>query len=107
MKLKNGVLVAGVQPETLVAMMVAKDAAELHGVEFVVTSVTDGTHKEGSKHYAGRAFDMRTRDLEDPIEREALASTIRVDLNGKDTNWEGEYDVVLESTHIHIEYDPR
>ena len=29
---------------------------------FVVTSAKDGTHNVGSKHYLGKAIDVRTRD---------------------------------------------
>lgn len=29
---------------------------------FVVTSTTGGTHNKGSKHYNGKAIDVRTRD---------------------------------------------
>ena len=63
--------------------------------EMVVTSVRDGKHKEHSLHYVGQAVDLRTRDFTD-----MWAHYLRNAL-GKD------WDVVVESDHIHVEYDPK
>jgi len=63
--------------------------------ELVITSTYEGAHSEGSLHYADLAVDIRkTRSCG------IIVSKIRAYL-GKD------YDVVLEATHIHIEYDPK
>lgn len=63
----------------------------------VVTSAQDGVHKESSKHYEGKALDFRIWYVSNPSE---VAEMIRLRL-GK------HYDVVLESTHIHVELDPK
>lgn len=64
----------------------------------VITSAKDGHHMKNSKHYSGNAVDLRTRfwDKKTQIKVVALLQ------NTLGNN----YDVVLESTHIHLEYDP-
>jgi len=65
----------------------------------VITSASDGKHGPNSLHYSGQALDLRTRHIHgqglqlvvDKL-REALGS---------------QFDVVLESDHIHLEFDPR
>lgn len=63
---------------------------------FIITSTYEGTHGEGSLHYANEAYDVRTPD----------DSKLRIFANiqkvlGPD------FDVVLERDHYHIEYDPK
>ena len=69
------------------------------GEAAVITSGTDGRHMEGSLHYCGNAFDFRTRHVQ-PDDRMALATTLSAALGE-------EFDVVLESDHIHVEFDPK
>ena len=92
--------VKGLQPETLFAMMVtAHLCAPLAPFDCIFTSITDGEHSPNSLHHKGQAFDLRTRNLSK--ERVvALARRMRARL-GK------EYDVVIERTHIHCEFDPK
>ena len=63
--------------------------------EAVITSARDGKHMEGSLHYKGQAIDLRTKHV-----LEALTKKIK-EYVGSD------YDVVLESEHIHLEWDPK
>lgn len=96
-------------PEILRALVIVAGVCDGFGIRFTVTSMQDGRHSANSLHYRGgicRAFDMRTRDegpgyaqWSDDLKRQ-LADAIRNAL-GKD------YDVVVERTHIHIEYDPK
>jgi len=81
------------------AMPIADKICATFGVEPIATSIMDGTHKVGSLHYLGRAFDLRTRDIV-PARREAFRAALRRALGP-------EYDVVLEDTHIHIEHDAK
>ena len=67
--------------------------AKFH-TELVITSGKDGTHGNGSLHYEGKAVDLRTWNVLD-----ALVKQLKAHL-GPD------YDVVLEDTHLHVEYDP-
>ena len=59
----------------------------------------DGVHKKNSKHYNNEAIDIRTRDM-------SLNNKVLTQQWIK--KWLGfNYDVVLETDHIHIEYDPK
>ena len=63
--------------------------------EPIITSTWEGTHSSASFHYFKRALDFRlARTMQDKVD--LLRSKL-----GKD------YDIVLEHTHIHIEYDPK
>ena len=68
-------------------------------IELVLTSAKEGPHGENSLHYTGRAFDFRTRDLTD-TEQENWATLCRLRLDA-------EFDVVLEKTHLHVEFQPK
>ena len=96
---KPGVKVFGVANELTLAMIAADQVYDEFGQEFVVTSVVDSKHSRTSLHYAGMAFDCRTRDT-DPVTIEKIAGDLRARL----TN---EYDVVVESDHLHIEFQPK
>lgn len=101
MRIKDGVQIAGIQPQILVALMVAKEEYDKLNTELVLTSVLDGVHSANSKHYSGNAVDLRTRTLPDPRQNgQALANQIGENLGR-------EFDVIFEGDHIHIEYDPR
>lgn len=100
LRLKEGVDLLGLQPQTTFAIMVAwscYQAVHKDG-ECVVTSCADGKHSKGSRHYVGLAFDLRIRGLPS-TEQATLAEMIKECLTNQ-------YDVVLESDHIHVEYDP-
>lgn len=71
---------------------------KLFGRGVVVTSVLDGRHKAGSKHYEGNAFDLRTwiyTEGEVSVFVGELQRALGVD-----------YDVINEVDHIHVEFDP-
>ena len=65
----------------------------LRGKDLFITSICEGTHSAGSLHPMGLAWDMR------PC-KEISIKDIKKEL-GKD------FDVVKESNHIHVEYDPK
>lgn len=99
MKLKEGVIWRDMHPSMWYARKVAEEACEtVFGRECIVTSARDGTHSEHSLHYEGRAMDIRTRDQPE-AEIQVCASWLRARL-GPD------FDVVVEKTHIHVEFDP-
>lgn len=67
-----------------------------YGYDLIITSTYEGTHSPSSLHYDDNAI-----DVDDPPEhKEDLTRKIKDSL-GKD------FDVILESDHIHIEYDPK
>ena len=87
-------------PQTLIAMEVAADIYEIAVQKtLVITSVNDSDHMVSSLHYKGLAFDCRTRDLT-PMQISVIVRMLKEALTS-------EFDIVLESDHIHIEYDPK
>ncbi len=99
MKLKSNVKLNDLQPQILIAAMVANDVYRQHGKELVITSVNDSKHSEHSLHYSGNAIDIRTRyfDYQEKLDVYKEISKRLV----------SDFDVVLEKDHIHIEYDPK
>lgn len=100
---KNGVkgyCKAGcVRPQVWDAIETAARVYADFGYDCIVTSLCDGKHSKNSKHYEGNAVDLRIRHLLDgePQQiRDVIANRLGV-----------EYDVILENTHIHVEYDPK
>ena len=104
MRFKPGV-VGAVGPyqlhEALARCLPTMDAAHRRVVkrEGFITSLMDGTHSARSLHYSGRAVDFRTRDLS-ALEVAHLAAALKSDLGPA-------FDVVVEETHIHVEWDPK
>ena len=90
--LKDGVGLAGLQPEMLWGI----DRIERENISLVITSARDGVHSKHSHHYKGLAIDLRVWDIDDTA---AMCRKIRGMLGS-------EYQVIDESNHIHIEYDP-
>ena len=68
-------------------------------VDAVVTSGTDGKHGEHSKHYTCEAIDLRIFHIQ-PQFHQTLIQRCK-ELLGKD------FDIVLESDHVHLEFDPK
>lgn len=103
-------------PQILLAMNVMDSIIRTQlTCELVVTSCGDGKHGEGSKHYPDKvtgwvnAFDARIRDYDgvdvDITEKDIFyAEKIVAEMKKRlDT----QYDIVLESNHIHVEFDPK
>ena len=67
-----------------------------HAQDFIVTSTYEGTHGDGSLHYANQAFDIR----KPTDERETILAELKAELGHL-------FDVVVEVNHWHIEYDPK
>lgn len=99
LSLKPGVRVQGLSTEIMLAVCIAESAFKDEGYDCVITSLLDGQHSFNSLHYSGNAVDLRIRHLQ-----EAHAGLIAEDI---ETALGPDYDVVLESSHIHIEHQPR
>ncbi|MCK9282015.1 MAG: hypothetical protein M0P71_15435 [Melioribacteraceae bacterium] len=99
MILKDGVRMNGVSHELIIAFIIVNEVFRYFDYQFVVTSVTDSKHSNKSLHYSGNAFDLRTRHIKDSKMIDSIVNVIKQRL-GK------HYDVILETDHIHIEYQP-
>jgi hypothetical protein len=95
----DGVRVQGIKPETVPILLVARDVFAEHGKDCVWTGGTEDGH-DTIIHPLGFAMDFRINHI-DSVEASEIAGEIAARLNIK------EYDVVLKSNHIHVEFDPR
>ncbi|MFZ2196863.1 MAG: hypothetical protein WAV13_03955 [Thermodesulfovibrionales bacterium] len=100
--LKFGVDIRGITPECVLGILVAAQVYEARGVPFVVTSVKDSKHMAASLHYFGKAFDCRlpSRYTHDPETDKRVHADLKEALGPQ-------FDVILESDHIHCEHDPK
>lgn len=100
MKTKHGVSMNGIQPELVMGLSIAEGYFNDEGIsEMVVTSIVDGKHSSGSLHYVGYAADIRIW----AIASDKLASFTE----GLADELGNEFDVVLDTDHIHIEFQPK
>lgn len=100
MAIKAGADLRGLKPQMAVAYTIAA-MVYLHktGLPCVITSGTDGKHGPNSLHYRGLALDLRTRHL--PVDQvHPVYLAIKQALGDQ-------FDVVLESDHLHLEFDPK
>ena len=97
MKIKDGVIMAGLKLPMRLALKVANEVYKENGQELVITSGLDGTHSAGSYHYFGYALDLRTRYFVHHIALK-VAKEIQERLGSK-------YTVIFEGNHIHIQYN--
>ncbi len=70
------------------------------GREFIVTALRDSHEGRVSLHHDGKAGDGRTRDLS-PNRQRMIRHFLREHLDPRG------FDTVLESDHLHVEYDPK
>ena len=95
-ELKDGVLLAGVRSEIVLALFIAADIFSGFRERLIITSLLDGEHMRASLHYVGAAGDIRLPNAH----LDEIMSALHVSLGRN-------YDVVLESDHIHIEFQPK
>ena len=99
MQLKSGVDIKGIHEAMRPVLKAADRIWKKHNQELVVTAGLDGTHSAGSLHPFGKALDFRTRYFSSS-ETTAVANELRTELGT------AAYDVIVHSTHIHVEFDP-
>jgi len=97
---KKGITFKGVKPEIAVAIPIAATVVESLGGRFVITSLSGGEdwRSPRSLHPRGYAFDIRIWDFPSLESQRNLVRALQDALGD-------EFDVVLESDHIHIEFD--
>ena len=92
---KQGVSIYGLQPEILWAL---DRCNEVWIGDCVVTSARGDRHSVKSYHRLGLAVDLRSRDHDRQQQLDIL-------LKANEALGDG-YDLILESNHYHLEYDP-
>jgi len=98
-KIKDGVNLSNIHEKMWGAVPKISSVYEKYGIECVITSGRDGTHSPHSLHYAGKALDIRTNNIGSDGAKVKIFTEIKAALGD-------EFDVVLESDHIHAEFDP-
>jgi hypothetical protein len=98
---KNTSVLPSNRPEIERARRIVVEVWNRYGYTVTVTSGEEpnATHRTESLHYSGFAEDYRTRDVP-PSKLADMVADVRARLGS-------DYDVVLESDHLHIEYDPK
>lgn len=99
MHIKAGVKLIGAKPELLIGLMIVRDVFMKYNVDLTLTAITDGKHSRGSLHYAGYAADLRTRDIAKELIPKIIEDS-KISLGD-------EFDIIFESTHIHLEWQPK
>ncbi len=99
MRFKEGISLRHLQPQMVLASDVVATVYEQNGYACVITSGDEGVHAKYSLHYSGNALDYRTKHILESA-RAALASEIQEALGTQ-------FNVILESTHLHVEFDPK
>lgn len=100
MRIKRTVLTSKVGLEIGYAIGIAESIYRKQGEQLVVTSLNDSKHHQGSLHYAGMAVDLRTRNLS-AVKLLTVFDELRALLEPQG------FDVVQETDHIHIEFQPK
>lgn len=93
----------GVEGSLVLGLILVEPVVQMFLPRMVITSLKDGVHSEGSLHYKGLAGDIRTF-ISTP--GDVSESTIRNLRDCAAGTLGGEWDVVLEDDHLHIELDP-
>jgi hypothetical protein len=97
-RLKEGVRVEGVRPETVLAILIAIPIFGKYGSPLVITSLVDGKHSPTSRHYVGLAVDFRIWYIE--THEQQVTQELQKALGA-------DYSVRLEEDHIHVSFKPR
>lgn len=98
-KIKKGVIINGIKPEMVTAILAAYSFCSDVSKDCVITSALDSKHSKTSLHYVGYALDFRTRDM-NKSEQEMFKISMLGTLSD-------EFDVVLEGNHLHCEFQPK
>ncbi len=102
--LKNNVHINGAHmySEMVRIVEVARETAPMleDGIVWII-SADDSEHMEGSLHFENRAYDIRTKNIIGDVKKEARLWAERMQVALGD-----DYDVLLESDHLHVEFQP-
>ncbi len=96
--IKEGVNIRGLHISMRKVLKAASRIWKEAGQELVVTAGLDGDHSQWSFHYYGRAVDLRSRYFS--------AEEVWEVVNKLHDAIGSDYDIIVHTTHIHVEYDP-
>lgn len=90
-------------PAILLALHRADHIFSTFGLDVWITSINDASHMTGSKHYLGRAVDLRTHHMATEADRVSVAAQLKSALGSQFTviyEFPG-----LQNSHLHIQYN--
>lgn len=98
MKTKDKTVETNFSNELLLGIIALSDIYKQHGQEIIITSGSELStkHCKNSKHYIGDAMDIRSRNTPTYILK-AIQNDVRTSLPN--------YDYLIESDHIHYQYN--
>jgi hypothetical protein len=100
MKFKdNSIGFQSLKPQIVLALIIVDQIMKESGQEAIITSINDSRHAETSLHYDGSAVDIRSRTFSNPEQVLALCKQALGNSN--------DFDMILESDHFHLEYQPK
>lgn len=101
MKIKigpKGAKLLGIKPEMIPVFIITNEVFRHYSAEAVLTEGTGGIHRT-IVHPLGMATDWGLSKLGKSVDK-SIKSRLKAKLGDQ-------YDVILESDHFHIEFDPR
>lgn len=98
--IKSSVSAKGIQPELVLGISIVISCFNDMGYNCVITSLLDSVHGAKSLHSSGFASDFRIKHISKAEDVYLLVKNCRQCLGS-------DFDVVLESDHIHVEFDPK
>lgn len=116
MLLKPGIDFSRMGRKCRKSLFTVSEVYQSFGLEPVITSINDRDHGPGSLHYANDAYDLRVARrcallpgfFDDHSDNVIEWASIEFDIYQKIKAKLGpQFDVVKESDHIHVEYDPK
>jgi len=104
LRFKSSVSIRALEPQLLVALLLAEQVYAAEGIECVVTSGDDPGHKPGSLHDVGLALDLRSKHVH-PASKPRVVAALRETLVPLGFEVLFEYPGE-EREHVHVEFDP-
>ena len=102
-KVKKGADISQLNVEMREALQIMAAIYEKYGYQMTITSGNDGKHMSGSKHYVNNAVDLRIWGIAEDGFLQIIGNEMQEML---DLHKSG-YQVVIESDHYHVEFDPK
>ena len=109
MQIKPGADVRFLRPEVTARLWTIEQCFRHHAPDeytFVLTSGSDGTHSANSLHYKGLAVDIRRWYMADGKRTDLGRNTLGRIRNSLAKALGSDWDIILESSHMHLEFDP-
>lgn len=90
------------QPVMMLGLSRIETVFNSYGYAAVITSTDDSFHKVGSLHYVGLAVDLRIKHIQLEVIESLFDDVVKV-LDSLSEHFQA----ILETDHIHVEYDRR